>query len=151
VRGYYVAEINLMDVNEIFDLRLALELLALRNAIQKITPEEIKEMKEVFDKLDEDCSPENFYESDRRLHDLITRKGRNRRLVHFLINLNSQIERFRRISALNPERLRHSREEHIEILRHIEAGDLAKAEAALTVHIDHIKESVMHVCENHIY
>jgi len=151
VRGYFVAEINLMDVTEIFDLRLALELLALKTSISKITSEEIGELEVLFAKLSEDCSPEKFYETDRHLHDLITHRSCNRRLVQFLSNINSQIERFRHIASLKPERLRHSREEHEEILKYIKEHDLEKTEAALTLHINHVKESVMHVCEKHIY
>ena len=151
VRGYFVAEINLMDVTEIFDLRLTLELLALKTSINKITSEEIEEMELLLAQLSVDCSHEKFYETDRHLHDLITHRSCNRRLVHFLSNINSQVERFRYIASLKPERLKHSREEHEEILRYIREHDFEKTEAALTLHINHVKESVMHVCEKHIY
>ena len=151
IRGYFVAEINLLDVSEIFDLRLALELLALKTSINKITSEEIEEMEMSFAKLTKDCSPEKFYETDRHLHDLITHRSCNRRLIHFLSNINSQIERFRYIASLKPERLQHSREEHEEILRYIKEHDFEKTKAILTIHINHVKESVMHVCEKHLY
>jgi DNA-binding GntR family transcriptional regulator len=151
MRGYFVSEINIMDVNEIFDLRLAMELLALKTAINKITKEEIQETEEMLEELNQDCTADKFYAADRHLHDLITHNSCNRRLVHFLANINSQIERFRYIAALRPERLPHSREEHEDILKYIKAHDFEKAEAALTIHINHVKESVIHVYEKHRY
>ena len=151
VRGYYVTEINVLDVIEIFDLRLALELLALKTSIYKITPDEIEEVEAELARLNENCSPENFYDSDRHLHDLITHTSCNHRLVYFLSIINSQVERFRYIASMKPERLQHSREEHEEILKYIKEHDFEKAEAALTLHINHVKESVIHVCEKHIF
>jgi DNA-binding GntR family transcriptional regulator len=130
VRGYYVAPITNTDVTEIFDLRLALELLALRTAIEKITDEEIQNVELLLKNLNEDCSRNKFYEADRSLHDLITHNSCNRRLVGILANLNSQIERFRYIAAMQPDRLKYSRQEHEEVLRRIKARDLKKAEEA---------------------
>jgi DNA-binding GntR family transcriptional regulator len=150
-RGSFVSEINLQDVNEIFELRLDLELLALRTAISRITAEEVAEMESIFRKLNENCSKDRFYESDRRLHDLITRNSGNRRLVRFIDNLNSPIERFRYVAAMKPERLKHSRKEHEAILRYIKFKDLEKAEVCLREHILNVKASVIVVCEKHMY
>jgi DNA-binding GntR family transcriptional regulator len=151
-RGSIVSEINIQDVNEIFDLRLALEVLALRTAINRITAEEVAELEVLFKGLNENCSKDRFYESDRRLHDLITHNSGNRRLVRFIDNLmNSQIERFRYVAALKPERLKHSRKEHETLLRHIKTKDLEKAEASLREHIHNVKASVIAVCEKHMY
>jgi DNA-binding GntR family transcriptional regulator len=150
-RGSFVSEINLQDVNEIFELRLSLELLALGTAINRITPEETAELEALFRGLNENCSKERFYESDRRLHDLITHNSGNRRLVRFIANLDSPIERFRYAAAMKPERLKHSRKEHEAILRHIKARDLEKAVACLREHILNVKASVIAVCEKHMY
>lgn len=150
IRGAFVSEINRIDVTEIFDLRMALEMLALRNSIYKITEDEIHEVEALFLNLTENCSREKFYEADRHIHDLITNNCGNRRLVTFLANINSQIERFRYIAAMKPERLKHSRKEHEEILKYIKQKNLEKAEEALTYHINNVRESVMLVCEKQI-
>jgi DNA-binding GntR family transcriptional regulator len=150
-RGSFVSEISIQDVNEIFDLRLALEVLALKAAITRITADEVAELEVLFKGLSGKCSHDQFYESDRRLHDLITHNSGNRRLVRFIANLNTQIERFRYAAALKPERLKYSRREHETILRHIKAKDLEKAEASLVEHINNVKASVIAVCEKHIY
>ncbi|MFP3042544.1 GntR family transcriptional regulator [Treponema primitia] len=151
VRGYYVAELNNGDLKEIFDLRVALELLALRTAIDKITGEEIAVTEKIFRDLNDNCSPEQFYNADRHLHDLITHNSGNRRLVRFLENLNSQIERFRSIAAMKPDRLKYSRQEHTEILQMIKEHDLGKAEKALETHINNVRESVISVCEKYMF
>jgi DNA-binding GntR family transcriptional regulator len=150
-RGSFVSEISIQDVNEIFDLRLVLEVLALRTAIKRITEEEVADMEILFKGLNENCSKERFYESDRRLHDLITHNSGNHRLVRFIVNLDSPIERFRYAAAMKPERLKHSRKEHEVILQHIKAKDLKKAEESLQEHILNVRASVIAVCEKHMY
>jgi DNA-binding GntR family transcriptional regulator len=61
--------------------------------------------------------------------------------------MNSQIERYRYIAALKPERLNHSREEHEKILKLIKARNLEKATECLREHIHNVRDSVISVCE----
>ncbi|CEP67998.1 Transcription regulator HTH, GntR [Moorella glycerini] len=146
LRGTFVAEISTQDLEEIFALREALEILALKVAIREITDEELAEVEALLRSLEFDSSSENFYNTDRKLHDLIVRRGGNRRLVLFLNTLNSQVERFRRISALRPNRLQKSKQEHLEILEALKERDLEKSERLLRWHINNVKESTLEVC-----
>lgn len=148
LRGTFVAEISTQDVEEIFALRQALELLALRTAINEITEQELNEIESYLEGLGPESSPESFYRSDRKLHDLIVKYGRNRRLRTFYDMLNAQIERVRRVSAQKPDRLKKSRQEHLEIVRALKERNLQKAEAFLTQHLKNVKESFIEVCRS---
>ena len=150
-RGYYVTEINLLDVVEIFEIRLALESLALKTAINKITDEDIEEMEAQLNKLTKTSRPEEYYQSDRNFHDLLVRRSNNHRLAFFLSIITSHVERFRVTASQKPERKQQSRKEHKEVLKYIKNRDFKKAQAALTLHINHAKESVIHICEKYIY
>ena len=105
-RGYLVAEITPQDVDDIFELRIPLELLALRRAYSALTPELLRDMREQLERLDETSSPDDFYRADRRLHELLALSCGNSRLQAFLDTLDSQIERVRYISARRPKRRR---------------------------------------------
>lgn len=148
LRGTFVTEITTQDVEEIFMLREALEVLALQVAIHNITDEELAAVEERLCALEANSSPELFYESDRQLHELIVRHGRNRRLALFLNTINSQIERLRQMSARRPGRLQKSMNEHLQILSTLKERDAKKAEKMLRQHINNIKESTLEVCKS---
>ncbi|MDK2881617.1 MAG: hypothetical protein PWQ99_1392 [Clostridia bacterium] len=146
LRGTFVEEITTQDLEEIFALRETLEALALKTAITEITDEELYEIEILLRSLEYDSSNEKFYDSDRRLHDLIVKHGGNRRLAQILNNLNSQMERLRHIAAMKPHRLQQSKQEHLEIVAALKRRDLEEAERLLRQHIRNVKESTIEVC-----
>ncbi|AFV12582.1 transcriptional regulator, GntR family [Thermacetogenium phaeum DSM 12270] len=146
LRGTFVEEITTQDLEEIFALRETLEVLALKTAINDITDEELYEIEILLRSLEYDSSNEKFYDSDRRLHDLIVKHGGNRRLAQILNNLNSQMERLRHIAAMKPHRLQQSKQEHLEIVAALKMRDLEEAERLLRQHLRNVKESTIEVC-----
>lgn len=147
-RGTFVSQVTTQDVEEIFDLREMLEVLALQGAWGKIRDDEIEELVKFLSSLDAKCSSDDFYESDRRFHDLIVRNGGNYRLESFLNNINAQIERIRRISSLTPQRLGKSKAEHLEIIYALKERNLTKTEELLRMHIRNVRASAIEVCRN---
>lgn len=148
MRGTFVAEVTTQDVEEIFVLREALEIIALREAIKHIPNEELEDLAAKLRSLTTESPREEFFESDRRLHDLIVRYAGNRRLAVFLNTLNNQVERLRRISAMRPSRLMKSAEEHLAIAEAVKARDLERSERLLQQHIRNVKESTLEVCRS---
>lgn len=145
-RGYVVTEITPQDVDEIFELRLQLELLALRNSYPSLSQPLLREMEAQLEQLNSSCSPDQFYSADRSLHELLARYCGNTRLQVFLHTLDSQIERVRCISARRPDRLAESKLEHLDIIRALLQRDLPLAEQMLTRHIQNVGESTKTVC-----
>lgn len=150
-RGYLVAEITPQDVDDIFELRTQLELLVLRRAYGVLTPELLRDMEEQLERLDEGSSADDFYRADRRLHELLALYCGNSRLQAFLDTLDSQIERVRYLSARRPERLRESREEHLDIIHALMKQDLPQAEVMLARHIQNVSESTKTVCRQRLF
>lgn len=147
-RGTFVSELSTQDVEEIFALRESLEVMALKVAIGNIPSDQLTKLESYLSSLTSDSPPEQFFESDRMLHDIIVNHGGNERLAHFLDSLNVQVERIRRISAERPNRLDLSMREHLGILRAIRARDWNAAESELRQHIRNVKQSALDVCRN---
>lgn len=145
-RGYQVAEITPRDIDEIFELRLQLELLALRKAYPVLEPEQLEEQLAALRGLGPDATADDYYCSDRGLHSMIIQSCGNVRLQNFLHKLNSQIERIRYISARAPDRLKASREEHIALLEALLEKNLPLAELRLKQHIENVRRSTKRVC-----
>lgn len=147
-RGTFVEEMTAKDIEELFEIREMFEETMLKHAISRFTNEEIDQMEQLLQSLNNEKSqPEDFYISDRKLHEMILNHGHNRRMVEFLNTVNSQLERFRRISAMTPKRLEKSKREHLEIIYAIKERNTEKAVKALHSHLENVKGSTLDVCE----
>ncbi len=142
-KGTFVSEINPHDVEEIFNLRIMLEISALQEAYSKISEEELNKIEMMFSSLDTTSPKEDFALADKGLHSLIVDKAGNRRLKQFISTLNVQIERYRRIAAMEPTRLANSKKEHLEIVRTLRQKDLNSCEASLKNHLNNVKKSTL--------
>lgn len=145
-RGCFVTEITVQDIHEIFGLRILLETEALRRSFDLITPQELDALERELTALTPEDSEDTYYETDRRLHELIVNNCGNVRLMLILRTLNGQIEQFRRMAARQPQRLRASRQEHLEIAAALQARDLEKSCQLLAEHIRNVKAATLNVC-----
>lgn len=142
-RGTFVSNITPYDIEEIFSLRIALEILALNLSIDYITDEELDMLETSFTKMDNQFSWEEIHESDIDLHDLIINKSGNKRLKIFLDTLYGQIERFRRIASKDASRASKSVDEHLEIISCIRKRDVKACEESMIRHLEAVKKSVL--------
>ena len=146
-RGTMVKEISLQDINEIYQIRKLFEMTALRQAVKHIPDQELDMMEAELNAIGDNSANEDFYHIDRSLHATILRYAYNSRMVTFYDILDAQIERIRRISAANPERLISSRLEHMEIIRMLRLRDPEQAEIILSKHIDNVHNSALRAFE----
>jgi len=144
-RGCFVAEITTKDIEEIFDLRILLEVRALKTSCKLIPEEKLRDLEKRLTELTPESSPEEYYGTDRDLHGLILSYCGNSRLIDIIGTLNLQIERVRVISSMKPARLQESRKEHLAIIEAMLDQDIALAEEVLTEHITHVMNSTLEV------
>jgi DNA-binding GntR family transcriptional regulator len=141
-RGTFVQALSNQDIEEIFELRELFELKALEYAVNDITDKEIEKIEKILFSLEIDTNHEEYFSSDRYLHNLIVKYSRNRRMINFLNTINAQLEWLRRVSSMTPRRLEKSKQEHIEILQAIKERDLEKSSNCLSAHLQNIKASI---------
>lgn len=142
-RGSFVTVLTPDDVQEIYELRLALELWALERSIARITDEELDALQAAFEEGYRTGAWETLHNADRGLHDLITEKAWSRRLLMLLSLLNTQAERIRYQSAQSLGRDDLSYREHLHIIQCIRERDLEKSRAALRTHLRSVANSAM--------
>ena len=142
-RGSFVTVLTPDDVQEIYELRLALELWALERSIARITDEELDALQAAFEEGYRTGAWETLHNADRGLHDLIPEKAWSRRLLMLLSLLNTQAERIRYQSARSLGRDDLSYREHLHIIQCIRERDLEKSRAALRTHLRSVANSAM--------
>jgi DNA-binding GntR family transcriptional regulator len=145
-RGFWVRTFSAQDIHEIYDLRGALEVLALRLAAPHLDPIDLKSQlaltHEVRARLDQ--HPVSlFLQGDFRLHTLFIRASGNGRLIHYLSTLRSQFSMFQVKDTRNPMRMEPALNDHEQILLALLEPDIEKAAKLLAAHIVRSKEFVL--------
>lgn len=138
-RGARVRKFSVKDVIEIYDIRKALESLALRLAIGHITPQELKRLKNQFSGQD----ARDLQKADRELHNLIILNCGNKRLIEMLNNLYKFICIFRREGYQSPRRSKNASSQHLQIIGALIKGNAALAEKLMGEHVENTKREII--------
>ena len=145
-RGFWTNTFTTQDINEIYELRGALEVLAVRLAAPRLSQEDLMAQLEALYavRAELDVHPVlRFIQVDIRLHMLITRASNNGRLIHSLSMLRSQLCMFQMQDTFYPERMVIALNDHEQVLLALLAGNVDEAADCLSRHIHHAKEGVL--------
>jgi DNA-binding GntR family transcriptional regulator len=152
--GTYVASISAEDLRETFEIRLALELLAAKRAIQRWTPEASENFQKLLKAL---ARPVRTAEAMRQhealnleFHFALIDLAASRKLRELYTGLNAHIQ-IARIhgteSAGMQSRLDQEQQEHEAIVAALEAQSLPRLEDALRAHILRAQDSLLRALE----
>jgi DNA-binding GntR family transcriptional regulator len=137
-KGAEVAGMSLKDMEDVLEIREALDELAVKLAIEKISPEQLARLREVkrdFEMNTKSGDVRKIAESDVRFHDIIYEAADNPKLVSLLSNLRQQAYRYRveylKDAGNYPVLIR----EHEAIVEAIETKDYQKATQAMHEHV----------------
>ena len=145
-RGFWTSTFTSQDIHEIYDLRGALEVLAVRLSAPRLSQEDLKAHLEALYavRAELDTHPVlRFLQVDIRFHMLITRASGNGRLIHSLSLLRSQHSMFQMQDTLYPKRMEIALNDHEQILLALLAGNVDEAADCLARHIRNAKEGVL--------
>jgi len=145
-RGFWTRTFTAQDIHEIYDLRGALEVLALRLAAPRLSQEDLKAHLEALYavRAELDAHPVlRFLQVDIRFHMLITRASSNGRLIHSLSMLRSQLSMFQTQDTFYPRRMEIALNDHEHVMLALLAGNVDEAADCLARHIRHAKEGVL--------
>lgn len=153
-RGTYVADMSIRDINEIFEIRTALESLSNGLAAEHITEDELEHLqrllvviggyiKEYEDGPDREAAMDKIVKTDIEFHDLLYHAARNNRLVGIISNLRDQFTRFRTLSMSYPGRLEATLDEYREIVETIANGDGRAARKAAVHHMENSEKTLL--------
>jgi len=145
-RGARVVAFTPDDVEEIYEIRKALECLAVRTAVRGLPLSELLELERQLVSLSESTPPDwNDRQAavDLELHRLIVAHSRNRRLALYLDNISLLLHSLRLLGYRNSAHARCAGEEHLEIVRALLRRDAQTAERLLADHIEVSKRNAL--------
>lgn len=153
-RGFYVASFAPGDVAEIYDIRAALEVMALRIAAPFFSPEELRLDLAELDRIETrlaraetseelHSAADDFLRSDRAFHRRLVERADRKRLAALVEGLWAQIAVFQQAGSYLPSLVRQSVADHRAMIHALIEGDHAAAVARLEHHIQEVKARVL--------
>jgi DNA-binding GntR family transcriptional regulator len=137
-RGVRVLETTAHDLEEVFALRLLLEVPATRRACALLRREDLTALERELKAMERLAGEEDeaaFMAHDKRFHEIILRASGNRRLTTIVSQLRDLV-RFRGASTVGRSRdLQAILAEHVVILDALRAGDADAAAEAMRAHL----------------
>lgn len=138
-KGAFIADIDLEEIRNIYDLRGVLEAYVVGLAVEHITADIIGQLRSCLTRMEESIEAANtvkFTIEDEKFHSLIFSRCPNRVAVRFVQQLLDLTASFRRLSWRTVAGMRNSMKGHQKIFAAISAGD---AEAASMYAARHIR------------
>jgi DNA-binding GntR family transcriptional regulator len=133
-RGTYVANISIKDVIDVYEIRIALDVLAAGLAAERISDEELELLKRrlaVIKEVAEHDDMEKIGEYDWAFHEVLYKASKNDRLYGIISNLREQLTRIRVTSMNYRDRIKDTMVEHELLVESIagRAPELARQRA----------------------
>lgn len=150
-KGAYVAGLSIGDVEDVYEIRTALETLAVRLAAQRMEDEDYRMLDDLVEKMQatwQEGDVDAWVKLDAAFHELLYKFSRNERLVQLMSNVMEQISRYRILSLANVEVRHNSLEEHQEVVAALRTRDSEEAAAAAARHIENTKQSLVRMLES---
>nr|WP_274380454.1 GntR family transcriptional regulator [Nocardioides cavernaquae] len=138
--GYYVAEIDLFDLRDLYELRLTLEVQGIVRAREPGISHDrdaLVELRRVWEQIASAPPPADgsFIELDESFHLALLRASGNIALIETLESVNVRIRPVRTFDFLTEDRVVQSTQEHIAIVQALLDGDIDLAADRLREHI----------------
>jgi DNA-binding GntR family transcriptional regulator len=138
-RGAIVTKLTKQEFMDAYQVREALETLATRVAVPRLTDDERSELHRMsgeMRRLAEADDANAFFEVNRRFHQMLVAASGNRRLYDMHQQLLGQMGRLLRKSAELRGGLGESAAAHERILEAVDAGDAERAARLMAEHIE---------------
>ena len=137
-RGCFALGFTKQDIEDIYAVRMTVEVLAMKWAVNKITKEEIRQLQDKFDIMEFYTQKKNGHkvmELNKEFHEIVYNASRSRFLVQILKSYQEYVQRTRKVTVYCEKNLKEILEEHKGILEAIRARDEKKAVETILIHL----------------
>jgi DNA-binding GntR family transcriptional regulator len=136
-QGFFRKPLDATEVFDLYEMRQAIEVAAVRLAATRASDEALRELAEFLAASADYRDPrqiDKLVDFDEGFHERIVRATGNQEMLACLHNINERIRFFRWVD-MESERRRNTQEEHRQVLAALQARDGERAAALLHDHI----------------
>jgi len=145
-RGYAVKQYNLREIEELYEVRLALELFVVECLAKRGTPmkDDMDALKRTWTSLLNGSSKkdEELARLDTLFHETLAHAAGNKSLLRQLRAINERLLLFRMLDFGKAHRVESTCHQHLEILKRIAAKDISGARKAMQRNIEEGRNNV---------
>jgi len=145
-RGVVVRAFTIADVEEIYTIRNALEMLTLPAIIINVTDEDIRSLRDKLTQMDaalKEGSIEKLSPLARAFHNQVIRLSGQARILRVIESQDEYITRFSAMSIAQENRRHEAQQEHYEIVDCLQKRDLDRLQSIMQKHIERSKENCL--------
>jgi DNA-binding GntR family transcriptional regulator len=145
-RGVVVFQPTLADLGEIYEIRIALEVLAIRTAVPQMTDHDRAEIKEILDEMGALSSSEadklHYTELNRRFHARVYQPAKMPKLERMILDLRDASAAYMNLHRAIARTIADTQRDHTLIYEACRDGDADRAGEELRAHLRHTVEVV---------
>ncbi|MFX0203184.1 MAG: GntR family transcriptional regulator [Candidatus Hodarchaeota archaeon] len=145
-QGYFVKEITIKEIEDLYEVRKALEVLAVQQTIRNISNRQIKKLSEILKSHNTLIYSDEFKSrllEGADFHKTIAFISGNQYLYEIISNIFDRISTFRGIGSLTLERRKIVYQQHREIYNLLKEKDATRLKNKLRKHISEAKREAV--------
>ena len=152
MRGFLIKPLVLRDVEDIYDIRCALEVLAVQQAARRLSEKHRKRLAHIMGQVNtliRDGKKNLTLGLEQEFHRCILEASGNRMLVDVGKGILDRIWALQRLNILTSDHLGNAHREHSAVVQALEAGDARKAGALMKKHLNLAKQFILGRLKDH--
>lgn len=142
-RGARVYGFTVDDLEDIYEIRRVLEVLALDFAAPTMSINGLVELREAIEAIKDLDDAKRHAELDAKLHGYIIESSRRRRLINMLNQLFHLMQTFRELGFRDTQVQKSTYGEHMELIDALSVRDISLAKEVLARHITNSKNRIL--------
>jgi DNA-binding GntR family transcriptional regulator len=150
-RGFWVNEISLKNVTDMYEVRKALETAALKEAARLDVTKDVARIDKLLKhhkKIIMNFRPQGKFLEDAEFHKALVMMSGNKYLFEILESIFNRIEMLRNIEGVSQERVKVALDQHLQIFDLFSKGLFSRAEEMLCKHIQDSKDDIINRIKN---
>lgn len=146
-RGVLVFRPSIEELRETYEIREALEMLAIRHAAETLTETEIAELEGILNQLEGTSDRDEWIRLNNRYHDQIYSFASRPKLRSIIVSLRDSMAGYMHSAIHRAIESGRAGREHRAILEACRSGDVVRAQDAVRVHLHHTVELALRFFE----
>ena len=145
-RGFHVSALDLEGVADLYDLRIALEALAARQAASRISAADRTRLSHLLDAVErciDSGDKPHILDLEQDFHLLIFEASRNRPLAEMGRSILGRIWMIQNVNLMTTDHLHQAHPQHVGIFQAIAAGQARRAELLMRRHLAFARQFVL--------
>jgi len=145
-QGNFVRSFSAAQVNDLYTVRQALESLAVRLAVPRLSDADVQRLEDILDDVAAALARgglPGYGAADRRFHQAIAELSGNETLIECLDRLSVQVQIIRTVANHDPGVVARTAAERPLIVAALAARDGERAAALMAEHIDGVRQAVV--------